>query len=159
MEFCKKLKKLSGSMCAALAALAVALILFHLFHPVPYYASATCKKIEVQLFYEKPFEITDRDTVEEFLDMLNAATFQKSLRADAGRSAPDSMQAMLVLRESAGPDGAVMLCLTPSQTFVYLSCNGDELRAVHSKPLGDYLVQLIQTETERRGIPFSILPC
>lgn len=154
----RKIKKLSGSMCAVLTALAAALILFHLFHPVPYCASAACKKIEVQLFYEKPFEITDRETVEALLDLLNAASFQKSLRVDAGRSAPDSMRAMLILRGSGGPDDTIMLCLTPSQTAVYLFCGAGELRAVHPEPLSGYLVQLIQAETARRGIPFRILP-
>ena len=145
----RKIKRLSGSMCAVAMAALVFLIGYGLFHPVHYAASAACEKIEVQIMEEncRPFEITDEDTVDSFIDSLNEAVFQKSLRLCAGESAPDTMEVMLTLIKGEKSAGSVMLCPSAGGMWVYLIDSGRELVAVDGEALGTYIARLLEEET------------
>lgn len=118
----KKIKKLSGSMCGIILAVASALIIYALFHPISYYASARWSKIEVQTTLEavSAFEITDKNVV----DNLEAVFYVKS-------------------EDSDGAD--IWLCSSGSNKFsVYIWNGKEELVVYNAENLGYYLFQLIE---------------
>lgn len=141
-----KIKKISVSLSAIIAVVVIVLVVYGLFRPVPYYATATCETIEVQLSGYGNLEITDEDAVEELIDMLNATTFQRSFRVDAGESFPPEMKALLIMRGGKEQD-SVILSATPHSASVYLIHDNVELRAIDPEILSDYLIQLLENET------------
>lgn len=145
----RKILKLSGSLYAVAALTIVLFILYALFHPVHYHATATCNEIEVQIWDEKQmsFKITDEDTIEALTDILNATTFQKSLRVNAGEDYPTTMEAVLMFRAESGKGCTVMFCSTPQRASVYVSYSGGEIVAADPKILSDYIVNLLEKET------------
>lgn len=145
----RKILKLSGLIYAAAALLIVIFILYMLFHPVHYYVTATCDEIDVQIWDEKQvsFNITDEDTIEALIDALNATTFQKSLRVNAGEDYPVTMKSILTLRAENGMGCTVMFCSTPQRASVYVSYGGGEIAAVNPRILSDHIVQLLEKET------------
>jgi transcriptional regulator with XRE-family HTH domain len=145
----RKILKLSGSLYAVAALLIVIFILYALFHPVPYSVTATCNEIEVQIWDEKQmsFKITDEDTIEALIDILNATTFQKSLRANAGETYPITMEAVLMLRAANGMGCTVMFCSTPQRASIYVSYSGGEIVAVNPQNLSNYIVHLLEKES------------
>ena len=146
----KQIRKLSGSICAVVALAVILLAAYGLFHPVPWYVSASCEKIVVQIMAEgmSEFEITDPATVDQVIDMLNSTTFRKSLRVDAGKSAPDTMEAMLTLIRDEASAGSVILCSTPYHGSVFWVGGGRELAAVHPEALSQFLIDLLREETD-----------
>lgn len=145
----RKILKLSGSIYAAAALFVVIFILYVLFHPVHYYVTATCDEIEVQIWDGKQisFTITDEDSVEALIDALNATTFQKSLRVNAGEDYPATVKASLMLRAENGMGCTVMFCSTSQHASVYVSYSGGEIAAVNPQILSDHIVQLLEKET------------
>lgn len=140
----KKIKKLSGSMCAVIAAVVFALIVYILFHPVSYYASAGWDRIEVQTTLEDvpAFEITDKNIVNDFVDVLNSVSFRKSLRI-TGES-PDNLQAVFYVRSDDGEGDDIWLCSSGHGRFsVYIWNGTEELVACDAERIGNYLFQLI----------------
>ena len=80
--------------------------------------------------------------------MLNSTTFRKSLRVDAGKSAPDAMEAMLTLIRDEASAGSVILCSTPYHGSVFWVGGGRELAAVHPEALSQFLIDLLREETD-----------
>ncbi|MGI5963522.1 MAG: helix-turn-helix domain-containing protein [Lawsonibacter sp.] len=144
----RKILKLSSSLYAAVALFIAIFILYALFHPVHYSVTATCNEIEVQKWDERPmsFKITDEETIEALIDILNNTTFQKSLRVNAGEDYPPSTEAILMLRAANGMGCTVMFCSTPQHACVYVSHSGGELVAVNPEILSNYIVQLLKKE-------------
>lgn len=147
----QKIIKLSGSLFAVAVLLIALFILYALFHPVPYHATATCKEIEVQIWDETrlSFKITDEGTIEALIDVLNATTFQKSLRVNGGGDYPAAMEALLMLRAANGMGCTVMFCSTPQHAAIYVSHSGGEIAAVDPELLSQHIICLLEKETER----------
>ncbi len=146
----RKVKKLSGSMCAVAVLFAIMLIVYGLFHPVPYHVTATCHEIEVQIWDGESihFSITDEDTIEGLVDSINATTFRKSLRISQFENYPHTMRAVLMMRTANNTGCTVVFCSTPADASVYiLPASNGELIAINSDALSDYIVKLLEDET------------
>ncbi len=141
----KKIKKLSGSMCAVIAAVVSALIIYILFHPISYCASARWSKVEVQPTLETvpAFEITDKNVVNDLIDLMNSVSFCKSLRIS--NEAPDNLHAVFHISSDDGDGADIWLCSTGSNRFsVYIWNGSEELVACNAEKLDYYLFQLIE---------------
>lgn len=145
----KKIMKMFGTLCAGAVALVIILITYVLFHPIHYNMTATCDEIELQIWDEvqMSFESTDEDIIENLIDCINATTFPKSMRIDAGENYPSTMRALLTLRANNGQSCTVMFCSTPHNASIYISDGNRELVATNSKILSEYIIQLLENET------------
>ena len=141
----KKIKKLSGSMYAIIFVVVSALIIYALFHPISYYASSCWSKVEVQTAQGtvSGFQITDENIVNNLIDLLNAATFRKSLRIS--NEAPDNLVAVFYIRGDNADGSDIWLCSAGQNNFsVYVWTGKKELVACNSENLGNYLFHLIE---------------
>lgn len=141
----KKIKRLSGAMCAIILAVASALIIYALFYPISYYASARWSKVEVQTTLEvvSAFEITDKNAVDNIIDLLNSSSFRKSLRIS--NKAPDNLEAVFYIKGDDGDGADIWLCSSgPNKFSVYIWNGKEELVACNAENLGYYLFQLIE---------------
>ena len=141
----KKIKKLSGSMYAIIFVVVSALIIYALFHPISYYASSCWSKVEVQTTQGNvsEFQITDENIVNNLIDLLNAATFRKSLRIS--NEAPDNLVAVFYVRGNNADGSDIWLCSTSRNSFFVYVWNGkEELVVCNSENLGNYLFHLIE---------------
>lgn len=141
----KIIKKLSGSMCAIILVVVSALIIYALFHPIPYYASSRWNKVEVQTTQEavSGFQITDKNIVDSLIDLLNATSFRKSFRVS--NEAPDNLEAVFYIRSDDDDGTDIWLCSTgPNKFSVYIWNGKEELVVCNAQSLGDYLFQLIE---------------
>lgn len=145
----KKIIKLFGTLCAGVVALVSILIIYVLFHPVHYNMTATCDEIEIQIWDkgQMSFESTDEDMIENLIDSINATTFQKSMRINAGEDYPATIRALLMLRANNGQSCTVMFCSTPHNASIYISDGNRELVAINPKILSEYIVQLLENKT------------
>lgn len=141
----KKIKKLSGSMYAIIFVVVSALIIYVLFHPISYYASSCWSKVEVQTTQGNvsEFQITDENIVNNLIDLLNAATFRKSLRIS--NEAPNNLVAVFYVRGNIADGSDIWLCSTSRNSFSVYVWNGkEELVVCNSENLGNYLFHLIE---------------
>jgi len=141
----KKIKHLSCSTFSAAAVIIAIFVLFALFHPVPYYASASCDAVSVSVISEnaKTREITEDAKVEQFIDLLNSVNFQKSLRLS--REAPDSLRAIFTISSNGITFDDILLCSTSNnEYFIYVSIGENELVSYRADTLCDYMLLMIQ---------------
>lgn len=146
----KKIKKLVGAVCVIGVTIAFLLIVYLMFHPVPFYASAGWDSVEVQTVSEPAltFEITDDHTVNGLIDALNAVHFRKSLHLS--HEAPNHLQAVFYMRNDEGEGTDLWLCSSGADRFyVYIWDGSEELVACHTEELAAYLCGLMETPVER----------
>lgn len=128
----RKMKKLSGFNWAVIIMAIAALALYALFHPVRYYASAKWDKIAVAASQTETFEIAEKEQVEAFIDVLNAAAFRKSRRLDA--EAPDTLKVAVTMMEDGSPNRScadIYFCLTDHGKCTVYIWNGTEELTVY----------------------------
>lgn len=144
----KKIQKLFGSAFAAMAIVIIVMITYVLFRPMPYYASASWDRIEIQMISEdaESVEITEKDKVEECIDWLNSVNVRKSFRLS--NEAPDGLRAIFHIRGNNGTGNDIWLCSTDRGRFsVYIWTGTEELVVSDPENLGGYMVQLIAKST------------
>ena len=145
----KKIRNYSISVKVIIIFTIVLLSSYLLYHPVPFYVSAKCNTAEVNLTNNatNSFQITEADSINELIDILNSAKFRKAFRNT--NEAPNNLIAVFQIYDSNGVGCDVWLCSSYNGEYsVYIWTGYDELIACKPNYLGENLVNFIEKMTE-----------
>lgn len=151
----RKLRKYSISIQAVVMVAILLLLVYLVYHPVPFYVSANCNMIAVSPI--KPgansFRITNGSTVNGFVDRLNSENFRKSLRHS--NEAPDDLIAVFQICDNNGRGNDIWLCSRSYDDYtVYIWTGFEELIACDAKDLSDYMINLLEiNNSENSSLP------
>lgn len=138
MEFNKKFSVADLSLTVI-----AALIVFMMLRPVTHQVPTEYDDLTISTFLKEPLEITDREAVRGFVDLLNTMTFRGSWRLS--NEAPDQLRSVIQVINDGAPVMDVWVLLSDDETyFICVWVGSDELVAKCPEMLEAYIAPLME---------------